>query len=250
MAQHGDSGGPSLDPARLGLPVLALDRHTVVVVKPAGMATELTSDPKGVSLVSRLRRAAAPGVRVRLVHRLDRATRGVMIATLSQEAAAFYGAQIREGLWEKYYVARIPMPPDREARLRLLGPQKGYIREEDGPRARLVRAGGKPSLQEVLAVEAAPGRAGQAHALIKLVTGRLHQIRVMMAGAGYPLIGDPFYGGAPGEMYLEHIALWYVDYATRDVRLAHLHSDPEREALAPVMRKAVDRILRPLPLAP
>jgi 23S rRNA-/tRNA-specific pseudouridylate synthase len=233
-----------IDPARLKLPILSQDGHTLVVLKPAGMATELTNDPRGVGMISKIRRAAAEGVRPRLVHRLDRVTRGVMIVALTGDAASFYGEQIREGVWEKYYLARISTPP-RTAEL--IGRHKAHIKEE-GTHAKIVRAGGKPSRLEVLAVEPSPGRRGQSHALIRLFSGRLHQIRVMLAALGAPLTGDALYGGGDpadvGPMYLEHVALWYVDCASREIRLAHLAHDPDRERLSAGMERRVREITR------
>jgi 23S rRNA pseudouridine1911/1915/1917 synthase len=233
-----------IDPANLAVPILAQDAQTLVVLKPAGMATELTNDPRGVGMISKVRRAAAPGVQPRLVHRLDRVTRGVMLVALTREAAAFYGEQIREGVWEKFYLARIPSP---KVPADLIGLHTAHIKEE-GTHARIVRAGGKASRLEVLAVDAAPGRRGQSHALIRLLTGRLHQIRVMLAALGSPLTGDELYGGGSpdevGPMYLEHAALWYVDAATRDIRLAHLADDPERERLSPAMLARLREITR------
>lgn len=236
-----------IDAARLPFPVLSQDAQTLVVHKPAGMATELTNDPRGVGMVSKIRRAAAEGVQVRLVHRLDRVTRGIVVVALTREAAAFYGEQIREGVWEKYYLARIPTPARG---VDLIGRHKAHIKEE-GTHSKIVRAGGKPSFLEVLAIEAAPGRKGESHALIRLLTGRLHQIRVMLAALGSPLIGDELYGGGEprdpggnGEMYLEHIALWYVDCASREIRLAHMEDDPERERLSGGMLKRLRAITR------
>lgn len=235
-----------IDVERLGLPVLRQTRDDVVVLKPAGMATELTTDPRRVSLVSRVRAACRDGVQVRLVHRLDRVTRGVVMVALSREAAAFYGEQIREGVWEKYYLARIPKPrPESDERHReLIGVHRAYLREEEG-RARLVRSGGKTSLLEILAVEGAPGRVDQCHVLIRLMTGRLHQIRVMLSGLGLPLVGDELYGGdaSEGPVYLEHTALWYVEATSREVMLAHLKEDAEREALSGAMRRALERVV-------
>lgn len=236
-----------IDADRLPIPILSQDEQTLVVVKPAGMATELTNDPRGVSMISKIRRAAREGVQPRLVHRLDRVTRGVMIVALTRESAAFYGEQIREGVWEKYYLARIPSPgiggtpPAGE----LVGRHKAHIREE-GTHAKIVRAGGKVSLLDVVCVEPAPGRKGEAHALIRLLTGRLHQIRVMLAALGLPLIGDELYGGDPsqGAVSLEHIGLWYVDAATREIRLAHRRDDPDRDRLSPGMRTRIAEILR------
>lgn len=245
-----DAGVAKLvDEAKLGVRVIRQTPEDIVVNKPAGMATELTTDRQGTSLIARVRRACAEGVTPRLVHRLDRATGGVMVVSLTKAAASFYGEQIREGVWEKYYLARIAMPSTKTAMRAMIGEHRAYLREESQggqPRAVLVKAGGKPSFLQIRAVEPAPQREGEAHVLIRLLTGRLHQIRVMLKGMGHPLIGDDFYGGAEGPFYLEHTALWYVDAASREVRLAHDRADPAREELAAAMRRALDEILRPM----
>lgn len=235
-----------LDRARLGLEILAESEQDLAVIKPAGMASELTRDPRNESLLARFRLAAAPGVAPKLVHRLDRVTRGIMIVALSREAAAFHGEQIREGRWKKYYLARIPTPaPGSQAAERLIGKHKAYIAEEPD-RARLVRSGGKPSFLEVLAVGAAPGRRGESHVLIQLLTGRLHQIRVMLAGLGLPLVGDALYGGGMSEgapMYLEHCVLRHPDLTTGKERLLFRREDAEREELHPAVLSALDNVV-------
>lgn len=240
-----------IDPAKLGMPILAQSADDLVVVKPAGMATDLTRDPRRESLISRIRASVPEELRgePRLVHRLDRVTRGIVMVTLSRQAAAFYGEQIREGLWEKYYVARIPAPrPERFPHHKELhGKHKAYIKEGE-TRATLVRSGGKPSFMEILTIGPAPNHPNQAHVLIRLLTGRLHQIRVMMAGLDLPLIGDELYGGgspaATGPIYLEHIALFYVDYTTRDVTLAYNAADTEREPVSPEVLRRLTAITR------
>jgi len=222
--------------------VVSCDAHTLVVIKPSGMATELTTDPGWTGLISKVRQAAREGVRPRLVHRLDRVTRGIVVVALVQDAASFYAEQIREGMWDKWYIARIPTPDPGAQPLHrgVVGKHKAYLKDENG-RSRIVRAGGKTSLMEVLACEPAPERPGQSHALIKLLTGRLHQIRIMMAGLRLPLVGDELYGGPAGELYLEHAALRYVDCATRELNVAFARGDAEREPVSP---KLIERLAR------
>lgn len=230
-----------LDRARFGLPILRENDADAVVVKPAGVASELTRDPRNESLLSRLRLSVPAGVSPRLVHRLDRVTRGVMVVAFTKEAAAFHGEQIKAGTWDKFYLARIPTPkPGTAAAQRLVGKHKAYISEE-ADRAKLVRSGGKPSFLEVLACDAAPGHAGQSHVLIRLLTGRLHQIRVMLAGLGLPLIGDTIYGGAglARDFYLEHAALWHRDASNGERVLAFVPDDPERERLSRTIAAAL-----------
>ncbi|HVZ93851.1 MAG TPA: RNA pseudouridine synthase [Phycisphaerales bacterium] len=237
------------DEAKLGLKILAQSASDIVVLKPAGMASDLTRDPRRESLISRVRRAAPEDADPKLVNRLDRVTRGPMIVAMSRAAAAFYGEQIREGMWAKFYLARIPSPPRKMLAEggRLIGKHKAYIKETP-EKAKLVHSGGKPSFLEILEVEPASGHANESHVLIRLLTGRLHQIRVMLAGLGLPLIGDTLYGGKEGPMYLEHVALWYVDFTTRDMMLAYLREDPGREPLGASIRQRLAEVTTRPPL--
>lgn len=233
-----------IDVDKLALPVLRVSETDMAVLKPAGMPTDLTRDPKRLSLLSAVRAAVAPGITPRLVHRLDRVTRGVVIVTFTREAASFYSEQIREGMWDKYYIARIPRPDAARSPLHLglVGRHKAYIKECDS-HSEVVRAGGKPSFLEILAIDDAPRRTGESQALIRLLTGRLHQIRVMLAALGLPLIGDEVYGGRRGPFSLEAVALRYVDFSTRELVWAHRPEDPDREALAPGVERRLKAIL-------
>ena len=234
----------------MSLRVLYEAPQHIVAIKPAGMPSELTSDPGGVSLIQRLRRAYPPPLEPKLPHRLDRVTRGVMLVALTKDAIAFYNQEIRLGRWGQFYLARVSWPQNRDV-CTLLGPHKAYLKTVRH-RAKIVRSGGKPSFLEVLAVHPAPGRAGQQHVLVKLLTGRFHQLRAMLADLGSPLVGDKFYGDEKprqrkikdwSDFYLEHIILKYVDLEQGTRRMAHLSNDPDREELAPAMADEVKKLL-------
>jgi 23S rRNA pseudouridine1911/1915/1917 synthase len=233
-----------IDHAQLGLKTLRETAHEIVVIKPAGVPSQLTSDPRGVSLISRLQRACPPPLQPKLPHRLDRVTRGVMLVALTPEAIAFHSAEVRERKWQKYYLARVHKPIGANVEA-LLGQHKVYLKRVRG-RAQVVRSGGKPSFLEILAAHPAPEQREQIHLLVKLMTGRFHQVRVMLATLGIPLVGDWLYGPEerPGrrrnrDFYLEHILLKYVDYELRSLCVAHLHDDPDREAINPAMQQAI-----------
>src|SRR5688572_11831399 len=191
------------------------------------MPVELTSDPAGVSLAARLARET--GAPVRLVHRLDRGTRGFVLVALDAAAAAFYGACFAERRVAKLYLARV-----RGGDASLVGPRAAYLKERAG-RVSIVRSGGRPSRLDVVAVRAAPGRPGEAHVLVRLHTGRRHQVRVMLAALGAPLVGDPLYGDVPGPYYLEHALLAFPDCADGRMRVAFDPADPERERIDPAL---------------
>ena len=183
------------------LSLLQVTPHEIVVCKPPGLASELPRDPHAESLLTRLH---ADGYGdLRLVHRLDAPTCGVMVVARTAGAAAYYAAEIAAQRWKKFYVAEIAVPADRAHAL--IGDHKAYL-STHGRRASVVRSGGKPSFLSV--VHAAAAGRGRTHLLIRLHTGRFHQIRVMLASLGAPLAGDTLYGGADaGAMYLEHVLL-------------------------------------------
>jgi len=237
--------GAIVNRERLRLPILFESEHELVVIKPARMATELTSDPKGVSLLSRVRAAVPSDVAPKLPHRLDRAARGIVVVALSEDAIRFHNEQLRSGAWEKVYLARIRLS-DFGALGSLVGKHKVHLRTRDD-RAVVVRSGGKRAITDVLAVAPAPDRHDEAHALLRLHTGRYHQIRATMAHLGVPLVDDRLYGPGPkgrgGRFYLEHIALRFIPHGKVRPLGIHLREDPDREASDPALRVELDRRL-------
>jgi 23S rRNA pseudouridine1911/1915/1917 synthase len=232
--------------------VLKESQNELVVFKPPGLASELRDDHGAVSVTSLVARRL-PGTAPKLPHRLDRVTRGLLLVCLTKEAIAFHNAQIKARRWEKYYLARVAAPASSPPSA-FIGEHRAFLTEENG-RARLVRAGGKPSRLAILGAAPVPGRPDRWHLLVRLLTGRFHQIRVMCAALGLPLAGDPLYDpahGDPAEFYLEHIILKYEDFDTRSLVALFLGDYGPRGALAPELATliadiAVRKGLSPLP---
>ncbi|MEZ5418770.1 MAG: RNA pseudouridine synthase [Vicinamibacterales bacterium] len=214
--------------------VLRATPHEVVAVKPPGLPCEAPRDPDADSLVRRLDALGHPGLR--LVHRLDAPASGLVLLAGTRAAAAHYAAEIQARRWHKWYVARVALPAGLAQRL--VGPHKAFLKTE-GRRARVVRSGGKPSFLDVVTVVGAAGAAGATDVLIRLHTGRFHQIRAMLASAGAPLVGDQAYGGPPGRLCLEHVVLgtWTAGEGTWTVWEAP--AAPERAVWAPALTAAV-----------
>jgi len=216
------------------LPLLHVTPHELVVCKPPGLASELPRDPRADSLLTRL---GADGYDdLRLVHRLDAPACGVMIVARSAAAAAHYAAEIEARRWKKIYIAEVAAAEDRAQSL--IGDHKAYL-AIDGKRATVVRSGGKPSFLTIAHAAPASGP-GRSHLLVRLHTGRFHQIRVMLANLGAPLAGDTLYGG-PGSdtIYLEHVLLAtrLVNAAASSVWRAPEHA--ERPAWSSSLAEAV-----------
>ncbi len=219
--------------------VLKESPHELVVWKPAGLATENrpgSAEPSVRSLVA----ARLAGADPKLPHRLDRVTRGFVLVALTPEAIAFQSAEVKARAWDKFYLARVAAAPGVTPAAQV-GEHRAFLTERNG-RAHVVRAGGKPSRLEIVATAPVPGRPDRWHLLIKLQTGRFHQIRIMCAGLGLPLAGDPLYDPArrdPADFYLEHVLFKHTDF---DSRLPATYFLPELQERGPVDGALVGRL--------
>ena len=82
--------------------ILFQDRRIVVAVKPSGVLS--TDEPGGLPELVR-EALGDPKADVRTVHRLDRVVSGVMVLARNAESASELSRQIREGVFEKEYLA-------------------------------------------------------------------------------------------------------------------------------------------------
>lgn len=212
-----------------------------VVFKPAGLSSERGAGDVGDCLLVRAQRALR-WPECRLPHRLDRPTRGLMMISADPAAAARHGAEIQSHAWRKWYIARVPAHvAARGDAASLVGEHKAFLKRV-GRVASVVRSGGDPSRLAVLATARATDDPSHAHLLIRLDTGRYHQIRVMMAYLGFPLIGDVDYGSrSAGALDLESAALLIA----RPGQLAahRLRAHPARRGVSPAIEASLDEAL-------
>ena len=170
----------------LEYPVVFEDPALLVVDKPAGVAVHGGS---GVSFgVIEALRAARPQAKVlELAHRLDRDTSGLLIVAKKRSALVELHRMLREGEIDKIYLA---VAKGRLESRTLSDPLHKYVNAK-GERRVSVKEGGMAAETRIKRLK---GSAQFSFLEIRLLTGRTHQIRVHLAHAGHPVLGDDKYG--------------------------------------------------------
>jgi 23S rRNA pseudouridine1911/1915/1917 synthase len=168
------------------------DRHLFVVDKPAGLVVHPGAGNPDSTLQNALlaldpKLASLP--RAGIVHRLDKDTSGLLAVarTLPAHTALVRMLGEREVHREYEAICRGVMTGG--------GTVDAPIDRHPTDRVRMaVREGGREAVTHYRVIRRFRGHT---HVRVQLETGRTHQIRVHLAHAGYPIVGDRVYGGRP-----------------------------------------------------
>ena len=170
----------------LPLRVAFEDDFLLVIDKPSGVAVHGGS---GVSFgVIESMRAARPQAKfLELAHRLDRDTSGLLVLAKKRSALVELHRMLREGEVRKIYLAVVK--GDYRGPAEFKESLHKYV-TGSGERRVAVHREGMPARTRVKVL-----KKGEFSLLeVELLTGRTHQIRVHLAHAGYPIVGDEKYG--------------------------------------------------------
>lgn len=179
-------------------------RGLLVVSKPAGLAVHATLDTARPHLAA----AALSWVRARggtyaaLHHRLDVDTSGLVLFTTDPALNPAVSEMFSAHTIDKHYRAVIRPSAQEPGDVWTVENFLGRDKDSKVTRYRAVRSGGKKAITRFEVLE----RRADGTVLVEArpVTGRAHQIRVHCAEAGWPIVGDRFYGDGVGPRLMLH----------------------------------------------
>ena len=168
--------------------VIDEDPHLIAVSKPAPLPVHPSGRFNRNTLVSMMA-LAWPDLSLRVVHRLDADTTGLMLFAKTRAAAQSIGRQFEKAEAEKAYRALVS-PEPREDEFEV---DQAIARRPSESGSRRIDPAGLPSRTEFRVL----ARLGDGRAILEARprTGRTHQVRLHLQAAGTPIIGDRLYGG-------------------------------------------------------
>ena len=175
-------------PVPFDIPVLYRDERIVVVDKPHFLATIPRGQHIQQTVVVRLRRELGLP-ELSPVHRLDRATAGVLLLTTQQQWRGRYQNIFRDRLADKTYQAVAGFRDDLDLPLEV----RSHIVKDRGTIQAYEVPGAAPNA--VTRIELLQQRGGYGLYALHPTTGRTHQLRVHLNSLGIPILGDALYPG-------------------------------------------------------
>jgi 23S rRNA pseudouridine1911/1915/1917 synthase len=172
------------------LDIVYEDDHILVINKPAGLVVHPAAGHADGTLLNALLHHVPDIVnvpRAGIVHRLDKDTTGLMVVAKTMQAQTQLVGQLQKRSVSRIYECVVVGVVTAGGKINAPIGRHGTQRQRMG-----VMDNGKPAVSHYRVLDR---YRSHTHVRVKLETGRTHQIRVHMAHVGFPLVGDPVYGG-------------------------------------------------------
>lgn len=213
--------------------ILFEDKDIIVCEKPAGIPVQ-SARIGTADMVSMLKNYLKETEKmsgepyVGLVHRLDQPVQGILVFAKNKNAAGTLSAQIAAGQMHKQYLAVVCGKP-LAGEIHLVD----YL-QKDGKTntSKIVNAGTKTAKKAELYYRVLMQTGERALVEVKLITGRHHQIRVQLAGAGIPIEGD--------QKYNKNLTNGSAGLALAASRLSFFHPKTKKEMTFEIEPKGVN----------
>lgn len=184
----------------IDLPILYEDDNVIVINKPVGVISHARGrywDEASVASFVRDKVAGMDGERAGIVHRLDRATSGVMICAKNSATLSMLQKQFSQRMTKKSYYAVVHGTPEQANAII----EVPLGRNPNKPQTFRPDAQGKSASSEYKVI-----KSNDEYALLELTpaTGRTHQLRVHLQYIKHPIVGDELYGEAKADRLYLH----------------------------------------------
>lgn len=224
-------------PESIPLEILFENNDVWVINKPQGMVTHPAhgnwNGTLANALLGRLENHTNMPLRAGIVHRLDKETSGVILAAKNITAQEYLSMQFRQRTTEKFYIALVcGKPPHTSDTI------DTWIARDTAHRQRFTvsKPGiGKHALSEYKLLKTIEAKQKTISLLlVKIKTGRTHQIRVHCKYLGCPILGDTVYGTKASSS--EPVTLMLHAYY---IRIKLLSIEKASEFIAPIPERFI-----------
>ncbi len=227
-----------IEPEEIPLDILYEDASLIVVNKPPGMIVHPGAGRATGTLVNALLAhcellSGIGGVeRPGIVHRLDKDTSGVLVVAKTDVAHRDLSEQLHKHTVGRHYIALVCGIPAKEhwTADSFMGRSP-----RDRKKMAVVAIGGRRAITHFRQIETFKQFALLS---VRLETGRTHQIRVHLAHSGYPVVGDPTYGGGR-QRALKSASAPMLKHALAALKRQALHAE-QLAFLHPVTRERME----------
>ena len=199
------------------------DKNIIVVYKPKGLATQ-TAKVGQQDLVSMLKNhlaKACPGKPpyVGVVHRLDQPVDGLLVFGKDKASTADLSKQLTIGILNKNYLAGVCGEDVPES-----GHLEDYLIKNENNLAKIVQKNHNGAKKALLDFRRAKTLDEKNHIYlldVSIETGRFHQIRCQLSGAGMPILGDRKYGSEMSNSASEALGIRSVALTANSIDFIH-----------------------------
>lgn len=220
-----------------GIRILYEDADVIVCFKPAGTPVQsasmrvkdMVSILKLYILENRESEAVSGEPYIGVVHRLDQPVQGIVLFAKTKSAAASLSAQMTDSKGkktaQKQYLAVVwadDVPAGKEL-------TDWLLKDAGTNTSRIVPKGTKGAKESRLQYKALARKGKYCLLNILLLTGRHHQIRVQLSGAGMPIVGDQKYGASVQKELLALCAYRLTFFHPRTGKKMEFSVQPEGE---------------------
>ncbi len=228
-AAEANAPPPTRQPLPVSLTTLLEDEHLLAVDKPSGLAVHGGS---GVAhgVIERLRARPDAAKFLELIHRLDKDTSGVLLLAKKPAALRELQSQWRKRMVRKKYILAV-FGCWRESAARIDAP---LVRERNGIGSRVAKQSDTNAKEAITKTKVLRQWSQAALLEADIITGRTHQLRVHLAQAGLPIIGDKKYGDFPCNQQLATAGHKRLFLHAQEIQFIHPLSQEKKLIIAPL----------------